>query len=131
MEGKLLPTIRPLPADKTWELKKLSQKHKNIIALHVQNVSRTDIGDMCNCTPEYVSMIIAQPLAKAYLRDVEKYMDSRMEALYGRTVDIIHAGLNGDATDTQLKAARLQMEATGKLKSDNKESQTAEDVVAA
>lgn len=127
-----LPSINILPSPKEgWELKKLSQKHKNIIALHLQGVSRADIGEFCGCTPEYVSMIIAQPIAKEYLRDVEKYLDARMQSLYGKTVDTIQAGLDGNATDTQLKAARLQLEATGKLKQDKDAAQTAEDVVAA
>lgn len=127
-----LPTINLLPVQKEgWQLKKLSQKHKNIIALHVQGVSRVDIGTFCGCTPEYVSMILQQPLAKEYLRDVEKYLDARMQSLYGQTVDVIQKGLAGVATDTQLKAARLQMEATGKLKQDKDSAQTAEDVVSA
>jgi predicted component of type VI protein secretion system len=126
-----LPTINIDKLQEGWKLQKLSQKHKNMIALHCQNVKREDIGQMCNCTPEYVSMILAQPLAREYLREVEKYMDSRLESLYGRSVDAIEAGLNGSATDIQLKAARLQMEATGKLKGDKAEAQSAEDVVAA
>lgn len=127
VEGKL-PSIHIVPK---WELKSLSQKHKNIIALHAQSVSRTDIGQVCGCTPEYVSMIVAQPLAKEYLRELEQYMDSRLQTLYGKSVDVIQSGLAGNATDTQLKAARLQLEVTGKLKGDRNENQTAEDVVAA
>ena len=130
-DSMLLPTINPEKLRAGWVLKKLSQKHKNVIALHAQSMSRADIGQMCSCTPEYVSMIVAQPLAKEYLRDIEKYMDSRLETLYGKTVDVIQAGLAGNATDTQLKAARLQMEATGKLKGGTAEVQTAEDVVSA
>jgi len=126
-----LPSINLPRPGQTWELKKLSQKHKNIIALHVQCMKREDIGKIAGCTPEYVSMVVAQPLAKAYLRDLEKYMDSRLEALYGRSVDVIQDGLDGAATETQLKAARLQLEVTGKLKGDKDGAQSAEDVVAA
>lgn len=116
---------------KKWELKKLSQKHKNIIALHAQAVSRDDISQAVGCTPEYVSMVVAQPLAREYLKQLNEYMDSRLQAMYGKSVDVIHKGLEGDATDTQLKAARLQLELTGKLKNDKADNQTAEDVVAA
>lgn len=127
----VLPTINPEKIAEGWQLKKLSQKHKNIIALHAQNVKREDIGKTVGCTPEYVSMIMQQPLAREYMRDLEKYMDSRLEALYGRSVDVIQSGLDGDATDTQLKAARLQLEVTGKLKPKDGDKQTAEDVVSA
>ena len=123
-----LPTIH---IQKRWELKRLSQKHRNIIALHAQCMSRTDIGQMCSCTPEYVSMVVAQPLAKQYLRELEQYMDSRLQAMYTKSVNVIDKGLDGDATDAQLKAARLQLEVTGKLKGDRNDNQTAEDVVMA
>ena len=124
-------TIHPLVLPAKWELKKLSQKHKSIIALHAQGVRREDIGSACGCTPEYVSMIVAQPLAKEYLRGLEQYMDSRLRTLYGKSVDVIDKGLESDNPETALKAARLQMEATGKLKAEKEGSQTAEDVVAA
>jgi len=124
-----LPTIHI--EDTGWQLKRLKEKHKNIIALHAQCMKREDIAAVVGCTPEYVSMIMQQPLAKAYMREVEKYMDSRLEALYGHSIDTIEKGLAGNATDTQLKAARLQLEATGKLKKSTTEAQTAEDVVAA
>ena len=129
-EGKL-PTIHMSSVVKKWELKKLSQKHKSIVALHAQGVSRLDISTVCDCTPEYVSMVVAQPLAKQYLRELETYMDSRLQTLYGKSIDVIQDGMMGQATDTQLKAARLQLEVTGKLKGSRDENQTAEDVVAA
>lgn len=129
---RMLPTVRldQMATDK-WQPKKLTQKHKNIIALHAQAMPREQIGEYCGCTPEYVSMIVATPIAKEYMRDLTRYMDSRLEAMYGRTVQVIEDGLNGSATDTQLKAARLQLEVTGKLKNDEKDSQSAEDVVSA
>jgi len=131
MDEVALPAINPLKLQEGWKLKKLSQKHKNMIALHCQNMKREDIGEIVGCTPEYVSMILAQPLAKEYLREVELYLDQRLQGLYNKTVDVIEAGLDGAATDAQLKAARLQMEATGKLKGDKAENQSAEDVVTA
>lgn len=135
MENKVkrqLPTIRlDQMAKEKWQPKTLTQKHKNIIALHIQSMKREDIAEYCGCTPEYVSMIVATPIAKEYLRDVEKYLDARMNALYGKTVQVLEDGLDGIATDTQLKAARLQLEATNKLKHNEKDAQTAEDVVSA
>lgn len=127
-----LPTIRlDQLAKEKWQPKTLTQKHKNIIALHAQAMKREDIAEFCGCTPEYVSMIVATPVAKDYLRDLEKYLDARMHALYTKTVDVIESGLDGSATEVQLKAARLQLEATNKLKHNEKDAQTAEDVVSA
>src|SRR5687768_16478854 len=133
-----LPAIFENPARRTidlskpkWDLKKLSQKHKTIVALHAQGVCRFDIGQIAACTPEYVSMIVAQPLAQQYLAELEQYMDSRLRNLFGRSVDAIAAGLDSGNEETALKAARLQMEASGKLKGEKKDAGTAEDLVAA
>lgn len=113
-----------------WDLKKLTEKHKTIVALHAQGVGRYDIGKVAGCTPEYVSMIVAQPLAKEYLAHLQQYLDSRMMAMYSKSVDAISRGLDSDDEEIQLKAARLQMEAAGKLKQQVKDTGTAEDVVA-
>jgi hypothetical protein len=126
------PNRRTIATSKPkWELKKLSQKHKTIVALHAQGVDRFEIAQVAECTPEYVSMIAAQPLAKQYLAELEQYMDSRMKTLYGRSVDAIANGLDSDNEEIALKAARLQLEATGKMKTERKDVQSAEDVVAA
>lgn len=124
-------TINPEVVKEGWVLKKLSQKHKTIIALHAQNVSRIDIADVAGCTPEYVSMIVAQPLAQSHLHDIEKYMDSRLRQLYTKSIDAIERGLDNEDSETSLKAARLQLEASHKLKDRAEDRQSAEDVVSA
>lgn len=127
---KIQLTINPLPHKEGWVLKKLTDKHKTIIALHVQNMKRIDIAEVAGCTPEYVSMIVAQPLAQAYLKQIEEYTDARLSALYGKSVDAIEKGLDAGDEEIALKAARLQLEATGKFGKTEKGNQTAEDVVA-
>ncbi len=132
MTDRLLPTLRlDLMAKDKWQPKHLTQKHKNIIALHAQGLSRSEISEFCKCTPEYVSMIVATPITKEYMADLDRYLDSRLSALYGKAVQTIADGMDGAASDTQLKAARLQLEATNKLGKADKEQQSAEDVVSA
>lgn len=125
-------TINPAtPAQRGWTLKKLSQKHKTIVALHLQSMKREDIGKLAQCTPEYVSMLLQQPLVQEYLVDLERYMDTRLRSLYGKSVDAIERGLGSGDDEVALKAARLQMESTGKMKGQEVEKKSAEDVVAA
>lgn len=112
------------------ELKKLSEKHKTIVALHSQGVERRAVAEAADCTPEYVSFVVAQPLAKAYLATLQEYYDSRMQALYGKSVEAVNRGLDSEDEEVALKAARLNMEAIGKLKAAKKDEGTAEDVVA-
>lgn len=123
-----LPTIRL--QKKKWEPKHLSQKHKSIIALHSQNVSREEIGQVCDCTPQYVSMVVATEKGQQYLRELEQYMDQRLRLTFGKAVDVIHKTLDSEDEEIALKAARLALDANGKLKSNPNEKKSAEDVVA-
>lgn len=123
-----LPAIQPQPK---FELKKLRQKHKSAVALLVQGMSREEVGKLVGFTPEYLSMLLQQPLVQTYLRELETYMDTRLRLLYGKSVDAIESGLADEDNEVKLKAARLQMEATGKMKPSSESDRTAEDVVAA
>ena len=119
--------IHPEPR---WVLKKLRQKHKTIVALHLQHMKREDIGRIAACTPEYVSMLLQQPLVQAYLRELEQYMDTRLRSLYSKSVDAIDDCLGSGDDKVKLAAARLQLEATNKLGNAQKDEDTAEDIVA-
>lgn len=131
MNAPIRATINPLPLSKTkWCPKKLSQKHKTIVALHLQNIKREEIGAVCGCTPEYVSMVVATPLAQQYMAELEAYQDDRLRRLYSKSVDAIDRGLSCGDSDVELKAAKLQMEAVGKLKPQAGNEKSAEDVVA-
>ena len=123
-------TIHPLVVKEGWKLKRLSQKHKTIIALHVQNVKREEIGAIAGCTPEYVSMIVKQPLAQEYLTELETYMDSRMKVMYGKAVEAIDECLDSGDEEIKLRAAKLTLEANGKMQPSKEGTRTAEDVVA-
>lgn len=127
--GKL-PTITPGDLKPGWVLKKLSQKHKHIIALHLQGVSRFDIGSVCGCTPEYVSMVVKQPLAQEYLRQVEAHMDEQLRVAGIRGTEVLLEKLDSTDEEIQLKAARLALESQGKLKPSDSKQKSAEDVVA-
>lgn len=128
----LQTTIHPsVIQQKGFVLKKLKQKHKTMVALHLQGLKRDQIAQLAGCVPEYVSMIIAQPIVQEYLRDLEQYMDNRLRSLYGKSVDAIDSVLTSGSDDAKLKAARLQMEATDKMGKQEHGKQTAEDVVSA
>lgn len=125
-EGKL-PIIHF--EKKKWNPKTLSQKMKHMIALHSQGVRREEIGQVCDCTPAYVSMVVGTELGQQYLVELEKYMDQRLRTTYGKAVDVIHDTLGSEDEEIRLKAAKLALEATGKLKPKEDTKKSAEDVV--
>ena len=120
------------PKANPFILKKLTQKHKDMVVLSLQGLSRDKVAEVCGCTPEYVTMINKQPLARAYIADLEEHLDLRLRGMYERSLDAIKDGLTSPKISDRLAAAQIQMAATGKSElSSGKDSQTAEDVVGA
>lgn len=115
-----------------WILKRLSQKHKDMIALSLQGLDREKVGEYCGCTPQYVTMINRQPLAREYIADLESHMDLRLRGLYSRSLDALQAGLSSPRISDKLAAAQIQLRAIGKeVPGPDDSKQTAEDIVGA
>ncbi len=97
------------------ELKKLSPKHMQVAALLAQGVDRRTIALACDFTPEYVTWLQRQPLFVTYIKEMSAAVNTRLEALFSKSVDTINEAMDCGSTDEKLKAAKLQMEATGRI----------------
>jgi hypothetical protein len=112
-------------------LKKLSLNHKQAISLVLQGMSREDAASVTGFVPEYITFLLQQPLAKEYIANVNRAVSTQLEALNGKSVQAIADGLTNTDPDVKLRAAKLQMQATGKLEPSEEGKRTAEDVVSA
>ena len=131
-----LPRGRPPGADRVAlppriVLKKLSLRHKQAISLVLQGMSREDAAEATSFVPEYITFLLQQPLAKEYIAHVNRAVSSQLEALYGKSVEAIAGGLTATDPDVKLRAAKLQLQTTGRLEPDETGRKTAEDVVSA
>lgn len=99
----------------SWELKILKPRHKRIASLICQGLKYVEIASVMKITPEYVSMLSRQPLIKAFIAELSEAAGIRLEALTGKTVQVITEVLDTGSNADKLKAARLQMEATNRL----------------
>ena len=107
VEGEELP--------ERWLLKELKGKHKNICSLIAQGVQRKQVASICGVTPEYVSMLLRQPLCMEYVAKLNEAVDVQLEAMHGAAVEAIGSTLREGTFEDKIKAARLQMEATGRV----------------
>jgi hypothetical protein len=96
-------------------LQKLGPKHKQVMSLLAQGVDRQTIAAICEITPEYVTWLAGDPLCKTYLKEMSRYVDIRFEAMYEKTADIVSEAMNVGTQDEKLKAARMQLELTGRV----------------
>lgn len=97
------------------ELKKLSPKHMQVAALVAQGVSRRTIAAACEYAPEYVTWLQNQPLFIEYIKTMNKAVGTQLEALFAKSVTVISNAMENGMIDEQLKGAKLQLEATGRI----------------
>jgi hypothetical protein len=115
-----------------WVLKRLSQKHKDMVTLSLQGLDREKVAEFCGCTPQYVTMINKQPLARILIAELESHLDLRLRGMYVKSLNALDKALTSPKIADQLAAAQIQLKAIGKSEPGPDDSkQTAEDVVSA
>ena len=97
------------------QLQALTDKHKQVASLLAQGLGPTKIAAIIDYTPEYVSWLTRDPLFKEHLRAMSALVDAQHEAMYGMTADVVADGMLNGSIDERLKAARLNLEITGRL----------------
>jgi hypothetical protein len=100
---------------KGWQLTKLKPMHKQVASLCAQGLKNKEIAALVDITPEYVSMLLRQPLVKEYIAQMCEVVGTRMEALFEKSVDVIADVMENGNNKERLGAARLQLEATKRI----------------
>lgn len=103
------------PSQMQWELKKLKPVHQQVAALLAQGMPNVDIARIAGITPQYITMLLKQPLFKQYLSEKCEAVGVRLEALFEQSVEVIAETLKNGSEGGKLKAARLQFEATKRI----------------
>lgn len=85
-------------------LRSLSIKHRQIIALHLQGISGTKIGETLHCTAGMVYHTINDPLAKKVIDHYISGVENDLEALLPLAVDAVRSGLEHGNPDVKLRA---------------------------
>lgn len=111
-------TEEPTPEEQIsggWTLRKLGDRHKIAASLLAQGNRRAEIAAITNYTPEYISFLTRQPLFREYVREMGRFSEERLAALFDEAVDVIADTMRNGTEEGRLKAVRLQMEATGRI----------------
>lgn len=98
-----------------WTLRELKPVHKQVASYVAQGLKNVEIAQLCNITPEYVSMLLRQPLVREYIAEMCDVVGVRLEALFEQSVDVIADTMQHGTANEKLKAARLQLEATKRI----------------
>lgn len=113
------------------KLKKLSNRHLEIIARHLDAQSGERISAEMNITVITVSRVLNDPLCTDLLNRIFADRQSEIDALAGKAIDVVRDGLTGDYT---LREKLTAVDKYAKLKDTigktEGSTETAEDVIA-
>lgn len=98
-----------------WVLQKLKPKHFQICALLAQGFKNVEVSAMCGVTPQYITMLLQQPLIKQEIAKRGEVIGQRFELLTEKTFDVMVDAMKNGAHADKLKAARLQLEVTRRI----------------
>ena len=101
--------------ENSHKLQALTDKHKQVASLLTQGLGRSEISQIVEFVPEYVTWLCRDPLFKEYMRGLSEFHEARLEAMFGDVVDAVQAGLRDGSSEEKLRAARLQLEVTGRI----------------
>lgn len=97
------------------KLLKLGPKHREVLALVAQGLGRVEIGAIVGYEPEYISWLVRQEVCQQYLEEMNAVVEFRLQSMTEESVDTIYDVMRNGASDDRIKAAKLQLEATGRI----------------
>jgi len=101
------------PRKKKSQLKRLSQRHKLIIGLHLAGKSNEHIADVVGCSRLTVGAIIRDPLAQEVITYYYEGVEDELKALFPAVVDTVRAALGNASIETRLKGVDRFAKLTG------------------
>ena len=95
-------------------LKRLSQRHKLIIGLHLNGKSNEHIADVVGCSRMRVGSVIRDPLAQEVITYYYEGIESELKALFPKVVDAVRDALEKNRDiGTRLKGVDRFAKLTG------------------
>lgn len=98
-----------------WVIKQLRPQHKQAASLIAQGMKYKEVASIMDFTPEYISMLMAQPLFRSYVDEMCKVAGTRLEAMFPKAVEVIAEVMERGSEKGKLAAVRLQLEATKRI----------------
>lgn len=96
-------------------LQKMSPRHRQAMSLLAQGVPRQTIAAACDYTPEYITWLSKQPVCQDYLKDMCDFTQTRYDALFEKTADVISDAMHTGSEKARLQAAKLALEVSGRI----------------
>ena len=112
-------------------LKRLTPRHRAILALHLAGIPNREIAIRCRIKDATVSRIIHDPLGQAFLQAHIDAQDARFSSMYEKAIDVLDDGMHrSQRMQDRLKASDQYFRKRGDFERDTGAGrETAEDVI--
>ncbi len=94
-------------------LKRLSQRHKLIVGMHVNGVSNVRIAEEVGVSTSTIAGVIRDPLAQEVIMFYYEGVEAELKALFPKVVDTIRDSLDNNAIGIRLKGVDRFAKLTG------------------
>lgn len=94
-------------------LKRLSQRHKLMIGMHLNGVSNAKIAEEMGITTGTVGGLVRDPLAQEVIAYYYEGVEAELKALFPKVVDTIRDSLDNGSISTRLKGVDRFTKLTG------------------
>lgn len=118
-----------VPESQGFGLKKLSEQHKMVASLVAQGLKRGEVAALVGFTPEYITMLVKEPIFRQYMQGLLDYAQAQLEASFDKVVDTVNEVLVQGTNEDRLKAARLHSELTGRIGKGDRPQTGTEDTI--
>jgi len=95
-------------------LKRLSQRHKLIIGMHLTGKSSMEIAGIVGCSAQTVNKVILDPLAQEVVAYYYEGTEEELKALFPKVVDTVRDALDSGNIETRLKGVDRFTKLTGR-----------------
>jgi hypothetical protein len=126
---ELLPAVYTPPVRGVKGIKRITMKHRRMVAMHVQGRPHVDIARALGCAPATVSVVLNNPTIRAVLSRIHEEFDGYIMDLKPLVHEALRDSLTKGSRSEKMKAIDRWGRITGEFKDQPVQDQSAEDVI--
>lgn len=124
-----LPAVYTPPVRGVKGIKRITMKHRRMVAMHVQGVPHVEIARTLGCAAATVSVVLNNPTIRAVLSRIHAEFDNYIMDLKPLVHEALRDSLSKGSRAEKMKAIDRWGRITGEFKDAPAQDQSAEDVI--
>ena len=110
-------------------IRKITLKHRRMVALHIQGKTNAEIARILGCAPGTVSVVLSNPTIRDVMRRIGDVYDDYIADLKPLVYEVLRETLTSGTRSEKMKAIDRWGALTGEFKEPDRKDDSAEDVI--